>query len=48
MALTEKQEENVQVRENNLVRKIMGIKRVDKRRMDELRVVVGMRRIGEE
>ena len=48
MALTEKQEENVQVRENNLVRKIMGINRVDKRRMDELRVVVGIRRIGEE
>ena len=41
MALTEKQQEKVQVRENNLVR-IMGIMRADKRRMDELRVEFGM------
>ena len=42
MALTEKQQENVQVCENNLVRRIMRVKRVDKRRMGELRVEVGV------
>ena len=38
MARIEKQHENVQVRENNLVRRIVGANRADKRRMDELRV----------
>ena len=31
MALTKKQQENVQVRENILVRRIVGFKRADKR-----------------
>ena len=43
MVLTEKQQEKVQVRENNLVRRIMGVKKVDKRIMDELTVEVGMK-----
>ena len=38
MALTEKQQEKVQVFENNLVRRIMG---ADKRRVNELRKDVG-------
>ena len=41
-ALTEKQEK-VQVCEINLVRRIVGDKRADKRRMDELRVEVGVK-----
>ena len=43
MALTQKQVENVQVCDNNMVRKIMGVKRVDQIRMDELRVEVGVK-----
>ena len=42
VALTEKQQE-VQVCENNRVRRSVGVKRVDKRRMDEVRVEVGMK-----
>ena len=33
MALTEKQHEKVHVRENNLVRRIVGVETADKRRM---------------
>ena len=40
LALTEKQQEKVQVCETNLVRRILGIKKADKRRMGELRVEV--------
>ena len=43
MALTEKQHEKVHVCETNLVRRIVGDKRADKRRMDELRVDVGVK-----
>ena len=44
MALTEKQQENVQVREKkNLVRILVGIKRAVERNMDELRVEVGVK-----
>ena len=41
IALTEKQQEKVQVCENNWLGRIAGVKTVDKRRMDELRVEVG-------
>ena len=37
MALTERQQQRLQVCENNWVRRIVGVKRVDRRRMDELR-----------
>ena len=40
MALTEKHEEKVQVYETNLVRRIVGVKRADKKRTNELRVEV--------
>ena len=40
MALTEKQQVKVQVCENNWIRRIVGVKRADKRKMDELRVEV--------
>ena len=43
MTLTEKQQEKVQVYKTNLVRRIVGVKRADKRRMDELRVDVGVK-----
>ena len=43
MSLTEKQDEKVQVCETNLVRRIVGVKRADKRRTDELRVEVGVK-----
>ena len=43
MALTEAQWEKVQVCETNLVRRIVGVKRADKRRTDELRVEVGVK-----
>ena len=33
----------VQVSENNLVRRTVGVERSDKRRMDELRVEVGLK-----
>ena len=41
MALREKQQEKVQVGNNNWIRRIVGVKRADKRRMDKLRVEVG-------
>ena len=41
MALTEKQQEKVQVCENNRMRGIVGVTREYKRRRDELRVEVG-------
>ena len=40
MRLTEKQEENVQVCETNLKRRIVGVKRAYMRRTDEMRVEV--------
>ena len=43
MALTEKQQEKVHVCENNWMRRIVGVKRVGKRRLDELRVEVGVK-----
>ena len=43
MALTEKQQEKVQVCEKNWKRRIVGVKKVDQRRMDELRVEVRVR-----
>ena len=43
MRLTETQEEKVQVCETNLVRRIVGVKRTEKRRTDELRVEVGVK-----
>ena len=45
MALTEQQEEKVQVCETNLVRRIVGVKRVDERRTNELSVEVGVKEI---
>ena len=48
MALIEKQQK-VQVCENDLVRRIMTVKAADKRRMDELRVEIGVyEEIGQE
>ena len=43
MAMTEKQQERLQVCENNWVRRIVGVKRIDKRRMEEMREEVGMK-----
>ena len=43
MTLTDKQEEKVQVYETNLVRRIVGVKRADKRRTGELRVEIGVK-----
>ena len=43
MAVTEKQQEKLQVCENNWVRRIAGVKRIDKRRMEELREEVGVK-----
>ena len=44
MALTEKQQKNVHVCEkNNLVKIIVGVKRADKRRVDKMRVEVGVK-----
>ena len=43
MALTEKQQEKVQVCENNLVRGTVEVNRAQKRRMCELRVEVGVK-----
>ena len=40
IALTEKQQEKVQVCENNWIRRIVAEKRADMRRIDELRVEV--------
>ena len=41
VALTERQQQNLQVCENNRVRRIVGVQRVD-RRMDELREEIGV------
>ena len=43
MALTEKQEEKVQVCETNRVQRVVGVKRTDKRRTDELRMDAGVK-----
>ena len=43
MALTEKQQEHVQVCENNWLRRIVGVTKPDRRGMDELRVEVGVK-----
>ena len=43
MAMIEKQQERLQVGENNWVRRIAGVKRIDKRRMEELREEVGLK-----
>ena len=43
MTLTRKQQENVQVHENNLGRRIRGIMRANNRKIDELRVEVGVK-----
>ena len=43
MALTEKQQEKVQVCENNVVRRTVGVKRADTRRTGELKVEVGVK-----
>ena len=43
MAMTEKQQEKLQVCKNNQVRRIAGVKRIDKRRMEELTEEVGVR-----
>ena len=43
LALTEKQQEKVQVCENNWIRRIVEVTRADKRRIDVLRVVVGVK-----
>ena len=41
--MADKQQERLQVCENNWVRRIVGVKRIDKRRMEELREEVGER-----
>ena len=38
MALTEKQQVNVQLSENNWIRRIVGVKRADKRKLDQFGV----------
>ena len=43
MAMTEKQQEKLQVCDNNWLRRIAGVTRIDKRRMEELREEVGVR-----
>ena len=43
MAMTEKQQEKVQVCDNNWLRRIAGVTIIDKRRMEELREEVGVR-----
>ena len=43
MAMTETQKEKLQVSENNWVRRISGVKIIDKRRMEELREEVGVK-----
>ena len=43
MTLTEKQHGKMQVCENNWIRRIVGVTRADKRRMDDLREEVGVR-----
>ena len=41
--MTETQQEKLQVCENNWIRRIAGIQRIDKRRMEELREEVDVR-----
>ena len=43
IALIQKQQKKVQVCENNWMKRIVGVKRAGKRRMDELRVEVGVK-----
>ena len=43
MALMKKQQEKELVCENNWIRRIVGVKRADKRRLDELRVEVAVK-----
>ena len=43
MAMTEKQQDKLQVCDNNWLRRIAGVTRIDKRRMEELREEVGVR-----
>ena len=45
MAMTEQQQEKLQVCENNWVRRIAGVTRIDNRRMEELREEEGGREI---
>ena len=45
MATTEQQQEKLQVCENNWVRRIAGVTRIDNRRVEELREEVGGREI---
>ena len=44
LPVTEKHQHRLQVCENNWVRRIAGVKRVDRRRMDELREEVGIQK----
>ena len=44
LPVSEKHQHRLQVCENNWVRRIAGVKRVDRRRMDELREVVGIQK----
>ena len=41
--MTEKQQERLQVCENNWVRRIAGVKRIEKQRIEELREEVGVK-----
>ena len=43
LLIVDKQQEELQVCENNWIRRIAGVKRIDKRRMEELREEVGVR-----
>ena len=43
MAMTEKQQQKLQFCENNWVKRKAGVKRIDKRRMEEMRKEVGGR-----
>ena len=42
VTLTERHKQRLRVCENNWVRKVSGVKRVDRRRMDELREDIGV------
>ena len=42
-ALTIKQQEKYRFAKNNLVRRIVGVNRADKTRMNELRVAIGVK-----
>jgi len=42
VALTERQQQRLQVCENNWVRRIAGVKKMDRRWMDELREKIGV------